>query len=395
MKSVAIIGSGPSALMAATVIADAGIQVTVFEKKSKPGLKLLIAGGSGLNVTNSAESSAFAAVYSGDVKFWTKLLKAFSPKDWLSFINSLDIKTFEGTSGRYFVEGMKALKLLRSWRERLQEKKVTWRLDSECTGFDKFANSEQWQLQFANNEAFVCDALCFCLGGASYEPEETPLRWPKIFIDKKLAFTDFTPSNVGYKVPWKKAFLAEAEGQPLKNIALTSSRGTRRGDAIITDYGIEGTPVYFVGEVGELTLDLKPDMTYEKILEKCFAVKENLSPMRRVKKQLNLCDASLALLFHEAPKSALKDLKLLVKTIKNFKIKFHAPQPIEEAISSAGGLNLKELNQDLMLNRFPGVFAAGEMLDWDAPTGGFLIQGCVSQGFTAGKGIVRYLNERI
>jgi predicted flavoprotein YhiN len=233
--------------------------------------------------------------------------------------------------------------------------------------------------------------LCFCLGGGSYEPHEVPLRWPQLFIRKGLGFEPITPSNVGYQVDWSPAFLKECEGQPLKNIRLTSGKGSRLGDLVITRYGLEGTPVYSLGERGEVRIDLKPDLSAEQIVAKCKAVKENLSPMRRVKKQLALCPAALGLLFHFTPKECATDLNRLVHYLKNFPIHFRESQSLEEAISSAGGLRMTELNDDLMLLKFPGVFAAGEMLDWDAPTGGFLIQGCVSQGYRAGQGILRFL----
>ena len=162
---------------------------------------------------------------------------------------------------------------------------------------------------------------------------------------------------------------------------------------MITRYGMEGTPVYFVGEPGTLRIDLKPDNTVEQILKKCQAGQENLSPIRRAKKQLGLAPAAMALLFHYAPKAGLEDMRSLATVIKDLPIAFKKPRPLAEAISSAGGLALGELADQLMLKKFPGVFAAGEMLDWDAPTGGFLIQACVSQGHLAGQGIVRFLRE--
>ncbi|MEO5968328.1 MAG: TIGR03862 family flavoprotein [Bdellovibrionia bacterium] len=397
MKSVAVIGSGPAALMAADVISGAGHQVTVFEKKKGPGRKLLIAGSSGLNITNSLPHSEFLKNYTGPPEIWKSLLADFSPQNWIGFIESLGLSTFEGTSGRYFVKEMKASKLLRAWIERLNGRGVEFLYSHELSGFNRDTGADnppsKWQLNFSTGSPGTFDAICFCLGGGSYEPNEVPLRWPNAFISKNIGFDPFIPSNVGYQVEWSDKFLTECEGQPLKNVRLISSRGSRLGDVIVTRYGLEGTPVYFVGQPGVVRIDLKPDLSVEQILSKCRSVKENLSPMRRIKKQLSLCPASLGLLFHFTPKNVADDLNRLVSHLKNFPLQFLGSQSLDEAISSAGGLHMTELTADLMLIKYPGVFAAGEMLNWDAPTGGFLIQACVSQGYRAGQGILRYLGS--
>lgn len=180
----------------------------------------------------------------------------------------------------------------------------------------------------------------------------------------------------------------------MKNIVITSRRGSRQGDAIITGYGVEGTPIYFCGETGEIRIDLKPDLSEAGVLRKLEDVKENLSPIRRVRKQLALCPAAIAMIYHLSPPEVLQGSLIdLAKRIKSFPLVLLGPQPLTEAISSAGGLSLSELDQDFMIRRFPGVFAAGEMLDWDVPTGGFLIQACVAQGVASAKGMIRYVNS--
>jgi uncharacterized flavoprotein (TIGR03862 family) len=402
MKSVAIIGSGPAALMVADVLSSAGQKVAVFEKKKGPGRKLLIAGSSGLNITNSQPATEFLKNYTGATNLWKSLLQDFSPQDWIQFIEGLGLSTFEGTSGRYFVKEMKASKLLRAWIGRLTERGVKFHYGYENKGFVSSSDSEGTGalkliplFQTETEHSLEFDALCFCIGGGSYEPNEVPLRWPSAFISKGIGFDPFVPSNVGYQVKWPAAFLKECEGQPFKNIRLSSTKGSRLGDLVVTEYGLEGTPVYFVGQPGEVKMDLKPDLSAEQILVKCRAVKENLSPMRRIKKQLALCPASLALLFHCTPKEVASDLNRLIAILKNFPIQFLKSQSLDEAISSAGGVQITELNDDLMLVRHPGVFAAGEMLNWDAPTGGFLIQGCVSQGYRAGQGILKFITRGV
>ena len=379
---VAVIGSGPAGLMAASVISQAGYAVTIFEKKSGPGKKLLIAGSSGLNITYDSPVEEFAENYQGKMDF-VQLLKAFSPEKWIEFIHALGIETFKGTSRRYFVEGMKASSLLKAWTDSLKKNGVEITFQQECTDYQSSRHGEntEIQLSFSNGKSWTGSAVCFALGGGSYEPTENPLRWPELFKRKGLLFIPFESSNVGFQVDWPEKLLQEVEGEPLKNIVLSSHKATRSGDAVITRYGIEGTPVYFAGALGTVHIDLKPDLSVKQILEKLETVKENMSPIRRAKKTLKLCPAALALVFHMAPEKL--DLPQFAALIKKFPLTLKARQPLTEAISSSGGLDFQDLG--------PGVFAAGEMLNWDAPTGGFWIQGCVSQGYVAGKEIVKYL----
>lgn len=385
---VAIIGSGPAALMAAHVIASSGRSVRIFEKKQGPGKKLLIAGSSGLNVTYDAPLETFHEFYRGPQDGFKKIFATFSPNDWLKFIEALGIGTFKGTSRRYFVEGLKASALLRAWLLRLEKLGATISYNAECVEFE--ALKEKVILRFADNSVVEAAAVCFALGGGSYEEREKPLRWPEIFKRKGLRFEKFAPSNVGYNAAWPAKFIEEAEGLPLKNIVLHTSTGSKQGDLVITRYGLEGTPIYFHAKPGTAWLDLAPDLSVEQISERLARIKENLSPIRRLKRCLKLSAAAQALLFHLSSREELDSLNLLTSKIKRFPIELLEPRSIDEAISTSGGLDWSELDDNLMLHRHPRVFAAGEMLNWDAPTGGFLIQACVSQGFVAGHGIINY-----
>ena len=390
---IGIVGSGPAALTAADVISRAGHPVSIYEKRPSPGRKLLIAGSSGLNITNDLPIEEFIKNYSGFTpEYWLELLTDFSPSAWLRFISELQIGTFLGTSGRYLIEEMKAAKFLQAWISKLQSQGVEFHYGQELTGFSFHPNSKRPQIELNHNTKLEFNAVCLALGGGSWEKQEIPLRWPEIFRRNSLEFEEFNSSNVGYRVAWSESFLKEAEGLPLKGIELKSSKGTRVGDAIVTAYGIEGTPVYAVATKSLVHLDLKPDLSPTQIIEKLQSVKENLSPIRRIQKKLNLCIAAQALLFHHSPKELFnqKDLGAWADTIKNFPLELLGPQPLSEAISSAGGLRTSELNNDLMIRKFPGFFAAGEMISWDAPTGGFLIQACVSQGYRAGQAIVNF-----
>lgn len=424
---VAIVGTGPAALMAADVLSSQGHLITFFESEKGPSQKLLIAGSSGLNVTHDALLEDFHHYYQKGAEFMAPLLDQFSPHDWLCFLNDLGLTTFLGTSRRYFIQGLKASGLVKSWIKRLQNRGALF-----CYGIevDRFSCDGSGQVvlfssstpsistslspaasqsqssstspasssdsssssSFSPSSLGAFDAVCFCLGGGSYLSK--PATWPKMF-ENKLAFTPFEASNVGYEIKWTEKFLSEAEGLPLKNILFTSSQGSMRGDLMVTRHGLEGTPVYTYGTEGKVTLDLKPDMALDKIVSKISGGKENFSPIRRVKKYLHLCPAAEALLFHHGDRRQFVDASSIASEIKNLKLNFVKKRPLPEAISSSGGVALEEVNSQLMVKKFPGVFLAGEMLDWDAPTGGFLIQACVSQGYCAGQGMTDFLKSTL
>lgn len=378
---VAIAGTGPAGLMAAYVAAEAGVRVAVYEKRPAPGRKLLIAGSSGLNITFDAPLDELKAHY---VPFdrMGPIIDAFPPAAWIAFVERLGVNTFKGTSRRWFVEGMKTPPLLGAWVEALRERGVTFVFERACTGFA--SASEGVVLDFADGFRVSAAAAVLCLGGASWEKQ--PSSIPAVFENQGLRFVPFRSSNAGFAVAWPAALLAEAEGKPVKNIVLSSSRGSRAGDLVITSYGLEGTPVYAVGEMETVTVDLKPDMPLEAVRRRLWAPRENLSPMRRAKRTLKLGEGALALLFHLAPQGARTDIDALAAHVKALPVTLGARQPLEEAISSAGGLAWDEIDSSLKLRRAPGIFVAGEMIDWDAPTGGFLVQGCVSTGWVAGQG---------
>lgn len=387
LPSVAIIGSGPTGLMAATRIsANPGVGVDLYERRGGFGRKLLIAGSSGLNISHCLPSDSFAAHYDGgNAKFWTKLFSEFGPAEWVAFIEKeLGLETFVGTSQRYFVREMKASGLLAAWRKLLESRGVRFHAGHELSDFKR--ESDHFHLTFGPSETRA-DFVVFALGGGSWE-DSAPV-WPKVLEARGLSVEPFLPANVGYTVGWTEGMRKEAEGKPLKKIRFGNVRGEKDGELVVTAYGLEGTPVYFFGEPGAAWIDLKPDLTEAAILTRLEAVRENLAPIRRVKQKLELCDASLALLFHHLPEADRRDLKTLVKRLKRFPIMLGEPRPLTEAISSRGGLALSEIHETLELKKFPGLYAGGEMLAWHAPTGGFLIQAAVSMGARIGDAIGR------
>ncbi|HRP70958.1 MAG TPA: TIGR03862 family flavoprotein, partial [Turneriella sp.] len=322
--------------------------------------------------------------YKGDGIDWDFLLQQFSVTDWLHFIERLGFQTYKGTSRRYFIREMKAGRLLKVWLSHLKNLGCEFFYRHTCTAFAQ--THESIALQFSNGHIQSFSAVIFALGGASALP--TPAAWPQLFEAHGVHIVPFAAANVGYNIAWKKDFIAEAANTPLKNIEFISPLGRKKGDIMITEHGIEGTPVYFYGTTGACHLDLKIDLTAKEIEAKLSAVAENLSPLRRAQKILRLNKATQALLFHEAPREALNSISAISQVLKKFPLRLENPRPLEEAISSTGGIALDAIDSMFMLKKTQGVFVVGEMLDWSAPTGGFLIQACVAQGHAAAQGVI-------
>jgi uncharacterized flavoprotein (TIGR03862 family) len=379
---IAIVGSGPAGLMAATAAVRAGAnRVVIFEKRPAPGRKLLIAGASGLNVAYEEPLATAIAHYQPVSSALTQALTEFPPTAWLRFLtDELKLEIFCGTSGRWFVKEMKASGLLKAWRQWLENHGVQFLCGSELTSI----TPNPLTLGFADGTEVPVLSAVLALGGGSWEDPGQP-RWPALLGKAGIAVTPFRPSNCGYHVAqWPEALIKEADRQPLKDIVFITPKGRKMGDLLITNYGLEGTPLYWMGATGPATLDLLPQWDAEKVRARLDQIKENLSPLRRANKLLPLSPAAQALLFHMAPPEARKDLNALAAAIKSLPLTLTDPRPLPEAISSAGGVPFSEVGPDLQLHKIPRLYLAGEMLDWDAPTGGLLIQGCVALGHSAG-----------
>lgn len=390
MQSAAVFGSGPAALMAATVLSAAKINTTVFEKNKGAGRKLLIAGGSGLNISSALPHEEFIAQFQGQGIDWRNLFQKYSVQDWLNFVQNLGLETFKGTSNRYFVREMKATNLLKRWLSLLAERESRIHFGVELTSFTREPGG-LITVTTLDGRKSQFDAIVLALGGASWLPEGEKLSWPQLMAAAGVDLVPFSAANCGFEVAWNLEFLREAANLPLKNIELISSLGRRKGDLMVTAYGIEGTPVYAAGVTETCHLDLKPDLPEATIAERLKSSSENMSPLRRATKLLKLDAVRRALLFHHAPAESLMTIESVAHLVKWFPLKLGTRRPLAEAISSTGGVALSEIDSSFMLKKMPGIFVTGEMLDWHAPTGGFLIQACVSQGHAAGHGARDFL----
>lgn len=391
--SVAVIGGGPAGLIAAEVMAGAGLRVRVFDRMASIGRKLLMAGRGGLNLTHSEPFGRFLARYGAAADWMRPHLAAFPPAAAIAWCEGLGQPTFTGSSGRVFPRAMKASPLLRAWLARLNGLGVHFIPRAKWTGWDAAG-----ALTFEGAPPFAADAAVLALGGAS---------WPRLGSDgawtaqlPEIAVAPLRPANCGFAVAWSEHFRRRHAGAPLKRIALSFDGRTVRGEATITDKGIEGGAVYALSAAlrdaiardGSATLrvDLRPDLDTKAVVQRLAAPRGSASLSTFLARRIGLAPVAVGLVQEALHAGASEPLPALVKAVP---LRLDAPFAIARAISTSGGIALGELDDRLMLRRRPGVFAAGEMLDWEAPTGGYLLQACLATGAAAGKGVVDWLNE--
>jgi uncharacterized flavoprotein (TIGR03862 family) len=402
---IAVIGAGPAGLMAAEVLAQGGASVTVYDAMPSVARKFLMAGRGGLNLTHSEDLSTFVARYREAAPFLDAAISAFPPQQLRAWCEALGEPTFVGSSGRVFPKAMKASPLLRAWLRRLDAQGVRFALRHRWSGWD-----EQGRLSFQAFDglrAVEANATVLTLGGASWPRLGSDGAWTSILANKGVAIAPLRPANCGFAVAWSNIFRDRFEGQPLKGIALTSGDRTVRGEAVITREGIEGGAVYAlsaelrdaIAGSGEATLRiaLRPDLSTDDLTARLCAPRGKQSFSNVLRKALLLSPVAIGLLQEAAIISgrqlaafSAEELATLVNAVP---VKLIGTAGLARAISTAGGISLDELDADFMLKRLPGVFAAGEMLDWEAPTGGYLLQACFATGVAAGKGVLRWVDQ--
>lgn len=398
--TVAVIGAGPAGLMAAEVISAAGVAVTVYDRMPSAGRKLLMAGRGGLNLTHSEAFDDFLHRY-GDAAPWLKpVLAAFPPAALIAWAESLGQPTFVGSSGRIFPKALKASPLLRAWLLRLRQQGVTLRLRHDWLGW-----ARDGALRFtaeAGEVTVPAAATVLALGGASWPRLGSTGAWSSVLAGQGVAVTPFRPANAGFTISWTPAF-ARFAGTPLKSIALSFGGQTIRGEAMVAGYGLEGGAVYALSAplreaiarsgLAILTVDLKPDMTLDQIAARLARPRKSESLSNFLRKALGLAPVQINLLREGHGMMLAGDAAALALQVKAVPLRLTGMQGLDRAISSAGGVAWDEVDARLMLRAKPGVFAAGEMLDWEAPTGGYLLQATLATGVAAGKGVLQFLEQ--
>jgi uncharacterized flavoprotein (TIGR03862 family) len=386
-NSVLIIGGGPAGLRAAEVARAAGAGVVVCDGQRSVGRKFLVAGRGGLNLTHSEPVENFPARYVDEPERWRNLLREFGPDDLRAWAAELGVQTYVGTSGRVFPLGQKAAGLLRAWVRRLRASGVEFRTGSRLAGLARATDGWRTEFQTAEGKfSLTPDTIVLALGGASRPETGSDGTWPTILAAHGVEIAPWVPANCGWEVDWPPALLARAEGLPLKNLTVHAGRESVSGELLITRYGLEGGALYHLGrslramKEPRLEFDLKPQLTVETMLKRTAAGGDAGAWVRAWK----LSAAAMALVEICCPNDCSERERLIAR-IKNFTLPLKGPRPIAEAISSAGGVRWSQLDENLMLRTLPGIFVAGEMIDWEAPTGGYLLQGCFATGTRAGR----------
>lgn len=411
-SQVAIIGGGPAGLMAAEVIAAAGFSVALYDAMPSVGRKFLLAGIGGMNITHSEPHSKLLTRYAQATPALKTYLDDFSADNLQQWIHGLGIETFVGSSGRVFPTDMKAAPLLRAWLHRLRELGVQLYPRHRWCGWA--GDGSLKLIEQRNNQniekTIRADALVLALGGASWQRLGSDGAWVTLLREKNIPVTTLLPSNCGFNVNWSDSFQQEFGGAPLQTVCLTAlhidgSVHSVRGEAMLAKTGIEGTSMYALSAIlrdkiiaqgsTELLIDLLPDLSSEKILTLLNKPRGKNSVSNFLRKQFNLPPVKLALLRELTPASIWQDNQKLAQALKQLAVPLTSFRPIDEAISSAGGVEFSALQPSLMLRQLPGVFCAGEMLNWEAPTGGYLLTACFATGRAAGLGVVDYLRARL
>jgi uncharacterized flavoprotein (TIGR03862 family) len=387
VSAVVVIGGGPAGLHAAEVARSAGAQVTLCDAERSVGRKFLVAGRGGLNLTHGEPVENFPARYGDEPERWRDLLSEFGPVELRAWAADLGVETYIGTSGRVFPRGQKAAGLLRAWVRRLRAGGVQFRTGSRLVNL--LRRESGWSAEFQTaGDTFTlpADAIVLALGGASWPETGSDGTWPGILAALGIEIVPWQPANCGWNVDWPPELLARAEGLPLKNLAVSAGNESVSGELLITRHGLEGGAIYRLGRTlrsmtaPRLAIDFKPQLTVENMHERVTHLHERAEWFRAWK----LSPAAIALLETMSPDDS-KDREEIIARVKNFVIELAGPRPIAEAISSAGGVPWRELDESLMLRKLPGVFVAGEMIDWEAPTGGYLLQGCFATANRAGR----------
>ncbi len=396
-KEVIVVGAGPAGLAAAELLAQAGVGVTIHERMPNPARKFLLAGRGGLNLTHSEPLDAFLDRYENAREHLEPTIRAFTPDNLRQWCEGLGIETFVGSSGRIFPTQMKASPLLRAWLARLGELGVRLEARSRWTGWDGDALTFDAAGVTRTEKP---DAAIFALGGASWPRLGSDGSWQAAFASRGAEIEPLRPSNSGFVTGWSDVFKAKSAGEPIKHALFRFGDREARGEAIVTSYGVEGGAIYALSSAlreaiaasgaATMEIDLMPDTTIDAIAAKLASHPKDSMANRLRKAGLSPASASLIREDEAGPTLPASHAEV-ARRIKGVRIRLTGAAPIDRAISTAGGISWASLNADYSLKMDPRTFVAGEMLDWEAPTGGYLLQACVATGRAAAKGVLAKL----
>ncbi|RYM32796.1 TIGR03862 family flavoprotein [Brumimicrobium glaciale] len=394
MKKLTIIGGGAAALMLAAEIDTKKYKVTLCEKKKSLGRKFLVAGEGGLNLTFDSPLEELINQYFPS-EFMENSLRQFSNVDLINWLNNHEIPTFIGSSNRVFPEmGIKPIEVLNKIVEYISAKDITFRFSSEWSGWNKNGD-----LYFEEGEIIESDIVVFALGGASWKVTGSDGEWKNLFEERNIKINPFRAANCAFEVDWDKNFISTHEGKPLKNIALAFENNFSKGEMVISEFGLEGNAIYalsqkiqdklLIDETITIYLDLKPTLTIDQIKSKYKNSKQS-KVTDILNKDLKIDRTAIGLLKQFSSKETFSNPDLLAKIIKSVPIVIKSADEIDKAISTLGGVDLEEVDENLQLKKIPNSYVIGEMLDWYAPTGGYLLQGSFSMGFWLAKRLNNY-----
>lgn len=404
---IAIIGGGPAGLMAAETAVAGGAQVELYDAMASVGRKFLLAGKGGLNLTHSEPLDAFLTRYGSRQAQLTPTIRSFGPGEVREWAQRLGITTFVGTSGRIFPTDLKAAPLLRAWLRRLRKAGVQFHVRHRWRGWDG-----QGQLQFSTPQgthSIPADAVVLALGGGSWPKLGSDAAWIPILEERRVPVKPLQPANCGFDVKWTDHFRTKFAGHPVKTVGVVAKTVDdlvirRRGEFVITESGVEGGVIYSVSAglrdviagkgVATLRLDLAPDREVQRLIKDLSQPRGKRTMAAQLERRAGIAGVKAGLLREVLSKEEFADPVRLAAAIKSLPLRLVATRPIAEAISTAGGVTFEGLDERLMFRRLPGVFGAGEMLDWEAPTGGYLLTACLATGHTAGAGALKWLTER-
>jgi len=396
-----VIGAGPAGLMAAEVLSSAGHRVDIYDAMPTAGRKFLMAGKGGLNITHTEPARAFRARYGHRAAILEPYLDAFGAEGVRGWIHGLGVSTFVGTSGRVFPDEMKAAPLLRAWMKRLRDAGVRFHMRHAWRGW---RSDGAFKFDAPTGEVAVpASAAVLALGGGSWARLGSDGAWTSILASRGIDIRPLIPANCGFDVRWSDHFRTRQAGQPVKPVTATCGSVTRQGEFVITQTGVEGGLIYtFAAALRDdiaadgkayLSLDLRPDKGESALLDLLARPRGRASFSNYLRKAAGLEGVKAAMVHERVSDQEREDPRRLVQLIKHWPLELVAPRPLDEAISSAGGVAFDALDNSLMLRTAPGIFCAGEMLDWEAPTGGYLLTACLATGRTAGEGAARWLRH--